>query len=177
MIMKRIIQQKDITTIPADVLIYSTNVQLMLSGGVGSCLLEKCGPTFQENLYRQLDKSGRRFADVGEYFLSELETESWKLIIHTIATNLDYYTDEEIVRNLIRNILKLCRDRGLKTIVTSSLGAGYGDLKHTSFIKILTEEAKNYEGCITQITICCEHNPSYQELTEYGKLNGWELNQ
>lgn len=91
--MKRSILQADIVEVGADALIYSTNVQLMLSGGVGACLLKKLGPEFQNELYRKIDRDQRKLAKVGEVFFSENPACPWKVIVHTIATDPFYNTD------------------------------------------------------------------------------------
>ncbi|NWK57770.1 macro domain-containing protein [Verrucomicrobiaceae bacterium N1E253] len=153
-------------TVKGDALIYSTNVQLMLSGGVGACLLQKFGNDFQSDLYRQLDSSGRKLAEVGEIFQTELSDASWRLVLHTIATDPMYHTDPEVVRSLVARSFETCSERkDITSIIMSPLGAGYGDLEMDTFLQIVTEESLRYEdSSITSLTICCDFELSFRDL-------------
>ena len=164
--MKRILCNTDITTVAADALIYSTNVNLMLSGGVGACLLKKFGNDFQDDLYRQLGSSNRRFAEVGEIFLSNRAGDPWRLILHTIATDPMYYTNPDIVRSLVSRAFDICSSRDdVSSLVMSPLGAGYGDLDLSLFLRVVSEESAKFEQAgIDSITVCCDYEPSYLEL-------------
>ena len=164
--MKRILQNTDIMGVRADALIYSTNVQLMLSGGVGACLLEKFGDDFQSNLYRQLNPTGRKLAEVGEIFLTDTGGDPWKLVIHTIATDPMYHTDPDIVSSLVTRSFDICSKRGdINSLVMSPLGAGYGDLDLDIFLRIVDDVATQFDGSgIKSITVCCDFELSFREL-------------
>ncbi|MFC7338282.1 macro domain-containing protein [Haloferula chungangensis] len=152
----------------ADALIYSTNVQLMLGGGVGACLLEKFGSDFQRQLQGQLDKSGRQLAKVGEIFHTDITDGPWKLIIHTVAADPFYHTDPEVVRSLLARSFATCREKDeIRSIIMSPLGAGYGDLELDVFLRIASEEALKLEGSqIESLTICCDWDSAVDDLAK-----------
>ncbi|MFD2256771.1 macro domain-containing protein [Luteolibacter algae] len=164
--MKRVLRNTDITTVAADALIYSTNVNLMLSGGVGACLLKKFGNDFQDDLYRQLGSSNRRYAEVGEIFISNRPGDPWHLIVHTIATDPMYHTKPETVSSLVSRFFDICSSRAdVRSLVMSPLGAGYGDLDLPLFLKIVSEVTERFEHTdIAEVIICCDYEPSYREL-------------
>ena len=168
--MKLGILNADIVSVTADALIYSTNVQLMLSGGVGACLLEKFGNQFQNELYRQIDSSGRKLAEVGEVFITEPKDTPWQVVYHTIATDPLYYTDPKVVRSIIQSCLEDCRNRKLTTIVMSPLGAGYGDLELGEFIQIVSDEAAKAEATgVENLTICCDQPGHPCRALQFGR--------
>ena len=164
--MKRSILQADIVEVTADALIYSTNVQLMLSGGVGACLLKKFGPQFQNDLYRKIDQERRKLAEVGEVFFSDMSDGPWRVIVHSVATDPFYHTDPEVVRTILRQALANLAERGdVHTVVMSPLGAGYGDLKIQTFLYLVTEESSRFEQSgIEPLIVCCDFEPTIREL-------------
>jgi O-acetyl-ADP-ribose deacetylase (regulator of RNase III) len=178
-IMTRRLFCADITEFQADALIYSTNVQLMLSGGVGGSLLFRYGDSFRNELFRAFNSTGRKLAEVGEVFSVTHEGCPWKVVFHTIATDPLYHTDPSIVRRILMRCFDECLERGdIRSIVISMLGTGYGDLSIERFLELTTEisNLSQYEG-IENITICCDHPPFLVALlahTEKANL-GWKL--
>lgn len=166
--MQRNILKADIVEVEADALIYSTNVQLMLSGGVGACLLKKLGPSFQNELYRKIDMELRKLADVGEVFYSEMSECPWKLVVHTIATDPFYYTDPEVVRSILKKAFsELSGRQNINSVVMSPIGAGYGDLNIEVFLDLVSQESAKYEeSSIKQLIVCCDSESTYSELLD-----------
>ncbi len=163
--MKLGILNADIVDVSADALIYSTNTQVMLSGGVGACLLKKFGNEFQNELYRQIDRSGRREAEVGEVFVTEPQDTPWDLVCHTVATDSLYHTSQDVVRSIVQRYIEDCGSRELKSVVMSSLGAGYGDLDLGEFIRIVSDVTGAVgPSSIRQLTICCDQPDKHAEL-------------
>lgn len=169
--MKLFLKHSDITTENADALIYSTNVQLMLSGGVGACLLEKFGTKFQDVLLKCVDSTERQLADVGEVFMTPLDFCPWKVVFHTVATDPLYNTNPKVVHSIIAQCLSECINLGeVKTIVTSPLGAGYGDLPFSKFLDIVSDFSFLPEmHLIESFTVCCDDADFAEELKEYAQ--------
>ena len=165
--MNRLLCHTDITTYPADVLIYSTNVQLMLSGGVGACLLQRYGRSFQADLFAQLDASGRKLASVGDVFLTHTPGLPWKRVYHVVAADPFYHTDPEVVRRILRQCLTECSaDPGISTVAMSPLGAGYGDLAFPLFLDLVSEVSQ-CQLQLAEVSVCCDDDDFFTELVDH----------
>lgn len=174
--MKRRLLLGDITGVEADALVYSTNVQLMLSGGVGASLVRRYGPSFQEELYRCIDSSGRKLAEVGEIFTTSPSQCPWKIVFHTVATDPLYNTDTVVVDSILTRCFDSCIHAGdIQSIVFSPLGTGYGDLPLEKFLDLVSavSVAPNYES-IQEITVCCDHPPFFDALVTHAPNTGIE---
>lgn len=167
--MNRLLCFADITTHAADALIYSTNVQLMLSGGVGACLLQRYGKSFQADLHAQLAASGRKLAAVGDIFLTRTPGLPWKWVYHVVATDPFYRTDPEVVRRVLNRCLTECSAAlEISSVVTSPLGAGYGDLAFPLFLEIASELSLSPRQ-LEDFTICCDDRDFFMELVDHRK--------
>ncbi len=161
--MKKLILRNNIINIPADALVYSTNVQLMMSGGVGGTLLQLLGSQIQAELRNALDNSA--LANVGDLFLSPLTDEKWQVIYHCVAADPMYHTEPAIIECLLRKVLQDADKRGFKSILMSALGTGYGDLESSDFLLLLDKvlQLENLSK-IQTITICTESESSFEDL-------------
>lgn len=174
--MKRRLLLGNIASISADTLVYSTNVQLMLSGGVGASLLRQYGPSFQEELYRCIDSSGRKLAEVGEIFTTSPVQCPWKIVFHAVATDPLYNTDPVVVQAILTRCFESCaHTREIRSIVLSPLGTGYGDLPLERFLDLVStvSVAPHYES-IKEITVCCDHPPFFDVLVSHSPNTGVE---
>lgn len=176
--MKRTLHLGDITQVSADALIYSTSAQLMLSGGVGACLLKNYGTRFQKNLFKYLDSTGRKLARVGEVLETRTPEMPWRSVLNTIAVDPHYHTDPEVVSSIIHDCFEMCsQDPDIQTLVMSPLGAGYGDLPFATFLDIVTDASTSLSLEIIEIKICCDDFDFYRELYEHAKTLNVEWNQ
>jgi O-acetyl-ADP-ribose deacetylase (regulator of RNase III) len=141
----------DIAEVTADALIYSTNIRLALTGGVGAALLRKFGIGMQIQLQDASLGSGRQMAEVGEVFETCVGGSPWKRIFHTIATDELYRTDPGVVENILRGCLHRCALAGdIHSVVSSALGAGYGDLDIATFVQIASRVCGEFHGSSIQ---------------------------
>ncbi len=152
----RLIKRADILDEPADALIYSTNVLLNCTGGVGGALMGRFGPNFQSELHHLLAASGRRFADQGEVFQYVTTGLPYKAVFHTVPCNGWYDTTAEIVGDVLRSSLNSCAGRGdISKVVLSALATGYGHFEYDDFIRlaarVLSESAYD---TISEIALC-----------------------
>jgi O-acetyl-ADP-ribose deacetylase (regulator of RNase III) len=133
--MKRSIIHADITKIASDAMIYSTNVRLTLTGGVGAALFREFGVGIQIDLQSSSLGTGRELAEVGDVFETHIPESPWKRVFHTIATTELYHTDRTVVENILRRCFKRCVAAGdLRSVTCSALGTGYGDLELYRFL-------------------------------------------
>ena len=143
--MKIIELTEDIVNFEADVLVYSTNQNLNLSGGVGACLVEKYGYSVQYLLDKFIENTPDNEVAVGSVFEGHTENMPWKKVFHTVATDLEYCTDTKIVSNIIREVLDICElDYSINSIVFSALGAGFGSLTYDEFILLINAILSEY---------------------------------
>lgn len=165
--MKRFIQCADIVKVPADAMIYSTNMRLTLTGGVGAALLREFGIGVQIALQSQSPASGRQQAEVGDVLQVPVATGRWKRVFHTIATDELYCTKASTVQSILRRCLQQCVDaKDVRTITCSALGCGYGDLDIVEFSPSLmrcaiyltnTHWIASRSLCSTTRSISCFH--------------------
>ncbi len=166
--MKKRIILDNIIKVKADALIYSTNIDLRLSGGVGAALLQKYGSEIQDKLFETIDNTGRQVANIGEVFECTVPTMPWKVVYHTVATNDMYETQAETVHSIIKYCLLDCDGKdGIDSIVMSALGCGWGDLSHSDFIDIITEVTGGLSFCgVNEIVVCCDDQTFYEQMCE-----------
>src|SRR4051812_17273539 len=104
--MKKQVVCANIVEIASDALIYSTNVRLALTGGVGLALLRKFGIGVQIELQSKSLGTGRQLAEVGEIIESKIAGGPWRHVFHTVATDEVYHTEPAIVRSILQRCLK-----------------------------------------------------------------------
>ena len=175
--MKTYIQQENIIDIEAEALIYSTNRQLSLSGGVGWELRSKYGYKIEVDTFDQFRDSTSEMIKVGDVIKTEFDYVPWKMIFHTIATNDDYFTDPGVVSSILDKCFRVSSELGFKSIVCSPLGAGYGDLRISMFCEILNQKLGILgRGECDRFTICCNDEDQIGELKD-GLGADWEFSE
>jgi len=169
----------NIVNVPADALIYSTNVGLALTGGVGAALRSKFGLGVQMDLIEAFKKSKKIQASVGDVFMTRLPYTSWKVVFHTIATSEDCYTAPETVSGILQACLSRCvKEADVSSVVCSPLGSGFGDLPVNIFCEIVESTLSDYAGTsIEAFSIVCNDQLQYEGLCRHlsdSKSNPWE---
>ncbi len=166
--MKRQLIRSNIIDIEADALIYSTNARLALTGGVGAALLEKFGLVLQNELLCCSSGTGRQMAEVGDVFETRLPGMPWKCIFHTIATDDLYHTRPETVLAILRKCFRRCVElQAINSIITSPLGAGYGDLELDRFVKIADQVCTEYDKSQVQtFAVVCRDQDEFERLVK-----------
>ena len=162
------IRNIDVLDLPADALIYSTNVLLNCSGGVGACLVKRYGKQVQADLHALLSERRIKFADQGSVFQHVSKGMAYKKVFHTIPCDGFYHTTEEIVAGVLRTSLSECVEAGdIRTIALSALATGYGHLGYDEFFRIaasvLAEEAF---ATLDTATICIADEYSFLLVAE-----------
>ncbi len=134
----RAIKHCDIVEEPADALIYSTNVSLNCSGGVGSSLMSRYGQHFQTDLHERLHIAGRRFAERGEIFQHVFVGMPYRAVFHTVPCDGWYETTTEVIESVVTRCLRDCMAiEGVHRVALSALGTGYGRLGYEEFFRVV----------------------------------------
>ncbi|MEM7143597.1 MAG: macro domain-containing protein [Verrucomicrobiota bacterium] len=147
----------------ADALIYSTNVLLNCTGGVGSCLLERYGNQVQSDLHLLLKDRGLKYADQGMAFQHVTDGMPYKRLYHAVPCDGFYDTTEEIVATVLRKCLSGCVEAvDVKSVALSALATGYGHLGLDEFLRIASSVLAEPEFLALQtVTICLDDEVSY----------------
>ncbi|XHR30027.1 MAG: macro domain-containing protein [Chthoniobacteraceae bacterium] len=119
---------------PAEALIYSSNVHLQCSGGVGAALVDRYGPAVQTGLHELLTSSGRRSCEQGEIFEWLPPEMPYKTVLHTVPTDFWHDTTIPVVEDVLRRALRRCVELGHTRLAFSALATGYGDLMLRDFL-------------------------------------------
>lgn len=131
------IQNIDILDLPAEALIYSTNVLLNCSGGIGACLVERYGRQVQEDLHGILRERGIRFVERGSVFQRVSRGMPLQMVFHTVPRNGFYETTGDFIADILRHCLGECLQSGrVRTVVVSALATGFGQLPFDEFFRI-----------------------------------------
>ena len=168
------IVQADVLDVSADALIYSTNVMLNCSGGVGSCLVQRYGATVQQEMHQQLTRSGKKFADQGEIFDFVPSGAPYRRVFHTCPCDGWYQTTPEIVSQVLTSCFRACeQDPDVQTIALSVLATGYGRFPFEDFFRVASAVCKNWSpGRPIKVAIAVEHGSRFEAANEVVKSEG-----
>ena len=157
-------QSGNIIEVESDALVYSTNLKLLMGGGVGAALMEEYGYDIQKCLYDAFDNSESENTKLGDIFDCKIDSMPWQKVLHTIATDEEYVTSTETVEKIIRGSLSICElTHGVSRISMSALGCGYGDLRHDQFVKILKSVSAEFAGTdLEEIIVVCDNKKSLE---------------
>ena len=150
----------------ADALIYSTNVLLNCTGGMGADLVERYGVGFQEELHGVLAKRGTRFASQGEVIDLTPAGVPYKKILHTLPCDPMYETSDEILTDVLSKALRICADAGdIRTVAMTALATGYGRILFDDFLRLMNrffyQNTDNFSP-VESVTLCVNNDYSYK---------------
>ena len=124
----------DIMETPVDAIVNAANTELKLGGGVSGAIREAAGGELQYELNR-LAASGP--IAPGDVVVTQgYGIRSTRYILHA-ATSLG---TEDVVRRGIRNVLRTCDAKGLRSVAFPALGAGSGGLPIDQCARLFREE-------------------------------------
>ena len=143
---------------PADALVYSTNVLLNCTGGVGAALLERYGMKFQTELHGILGSRGTRFANRGEVIDHVPAGLPYRHLLHTTPCDGMYDTTPEIVEDVLSRALAVCtEDPAVRRVAVSALATGFGHLRFDDFLPIAARVFHNLHFVsLTDIVLCID---------------------
>lgn len=156
----RAIKNIDILDEPADALIYSTNVLLNCSGGVGADLVKRYGQNVQADLHKFLTDKGTKFAQRGDIYEHVTDGIPYAKLFHTVPSNGWYETTPEIIKTIIGSCLSRSLEHGnIKTVVMSVLATGYGTLLYEDFFRIANQVINQSTFLPIEKIIIAIHDP------------------
>lgn len=171
----RAFRQSDVLDDPADALIYSTNVLLNCTGGVGGALLERYGMPVQSALHGWLASRGLRFASQGDVIDLVATGMPYLHVLHTVPCDGMYDTSPAMVSSVLARALEICAsDPSVRRVAVSALATGYGHLPFDDFLPIAANLTRSpqFDG-LAEIVVCFRHEEDFsrtKELNEGLKL-------
>lgn len=142
----------DITKAPADVVCTSTNPHLKLILGTGGAIRHAGGWSIQEecaaHIAQERQKSGRTWLEPGSAVVTTSGALSFLGVIHCVAIDAFHDSSVQIVRECVRNILRLVQEKwGTSEIRVAMpvLATGHGHLGFETSIRAMIEELKSAE--------------------------------
>ena len=128
----------DITEIKVDAIVNAANSCFLMGGGVALAIKKKGGRQIEDEAKKKGPKK------VGEAILTSAGSLPSKYVIHAVTMDLDFKTDEEIIRKATYNSLILADENNLTSIAFCALGCGVGNFKYEACSKIMAQEVFRY---------------------------------
>ncbi len=132
--------QGDITKQDTDVIVNAANSSLLGGGGVDGAIHRAGGPEILEEC-KKIKKEIGGYLPTGEAVITTAGRMQAKKVIHTVGPIYGRDKDpERLLSNAYRNSLKLCLEKGYKTISFPSISTGaYGyPIKEASLVALKT---------------------------------------
>jgi O-acetyl-ADP-ribose deacetylase (regulator of RNase III) len=173
----RAFRQCDVLDDPAEALIYSTNVLLNCTGGVGGALLERYGMPVQRSLHQWLTSRGLRFASQGDVIDLVAEGMPYLHVLHTVPCDGMYDTSPAIVTRVLTQALEICAaDPSVHRVALSALATGYGHLPFDEFLPIAATLMKAPQfSRLAEIVVCFRHEEDFKRAGELNETLGLGL--
>lgn len=149
-----LLKQKNILDEPAEVLICSANVNLLLSGGVGADLLARYGNVMQEALLAHLQKREPHCAQRGEIIQYSGSEMPYRAVLHAVAMNGWYESSPEIITDIVRRALKIAAERGARKVALTALATGFGRLTFAEFAQGIKPLLRESSPPIDEVVVC-----------------------
>lgn len=108
----------DITEMQTEAIVNAANAQLILGGGVAGAIRHKGGPSIQE----QCNKIGGTF--VGGAVITGGGNLKAKYVIHAVGPQMGEGNEDEKLKNVTLNSLKLADEKGIKSISFPAISTG-----------------------------------------------------
>lgn len=164
----RAFRHGDVLDEPADALIYSTNVLLNCTGGVGGALLERYGMPVQTALHGWLASCGLRFASQGDVIDLVASGMPYRHVLHTVPCDGMYDTSPAIVTRVLAQALEICAaDPLVRRVAVSALATGYGHLPFDDFIPIAASLMTSpHFDSLAEIVVCFRHEEDFRRANE-----------
>jgi O-acetyl-ADP-ribose deacetylase (regulator of RNase III) len=149
-----LLKQKNILDEPADALICSANVNLLLSGGVGADLLARYGNTMQEVLLAQLQKRKVHCAQRGEIVPYSAPELPYQMVLHAVAIDGWYESSPEIITDIVRRALRSAAEGGAGRVALTALATGFGHLTFAEFAQGIKPLLTEHFPSVNEVVIC-----------------------
>jgi len=133
-----VITRGDITASDAEAIVNAANNHFYMGGGVAGAIKRRGGRVIEEEAVKQGP------VKVGEAVLTSAGSLKSKYVIHAATMEMDFKTNEEIVRKAVYSSLKLAQNHGISSIAFCALGCGVGKFSYNTASKIMAQEIFRY---------------------------------
>jgi O-acetyl-ADP-ribose deacetylase (regulator of RNase III) len=173
----RAIKHCNILDDPADALIYSTNILLNCTGGIGGALMARYGVQFQTELHEILRRRGARFAAQGEAIDFVPAGLPYRHLIHTTPCDGMYDTTSAITEDVLSRALACCAaDASVQRVAVSALATGFGRLNIQDFLVVASRVFHDSRFTALQdIVLCIEDEFTFRWACEIIQERGLHL--
>jgi O-acetyl-ADP-ribose deacetylase (regulator of RNase III) len=162
-----VIKQKHILDEPADALICSANVNLLLTGGVGAELFTRYGEAMQVALKQTLQGRSPHCAQRGEvipYVGAEIP---YRVIVNAVAIDGWYTSSSEIIAEIVPKALRMAAEYGAKKVSLTALATGFGRLNFAEFAQGVRPLLAEQLLPIEEVVICLLLDFEVAELAKH----------
>ena len=159
----RTIKLSDILDVPADALVYSTNILFNCTGGVGGAMMMKYGPHVQMELHELMASHSEKFMKQGSVIDYVPGGLPYRHVLHTFPCDGMYDTTAAIVEDVLRQALLICvQDHSVSRVAVSALATGYGHMTLDEFLPIAGRVFNDtiFEE-IPEIVLCLPNEESF----------------
>ena len=152
---------------PADALICSANVNLMLTGGVGAELLARYGRGMQEALQEELRTRSPRCATRGEVIQYTGAELPYKVVLHAVAIDGWYESTPTVISEVTRRALEMAAAHSARKVALTALATGFGRLTLAEFAQGLRPLLSIAVPPVEEIVICLLLDFEVAELSHH----------
>ncbi|XP_078312815.1 protein mono-ADP-ribosyltransferase PARP14-like [Crassostrea virginica] len=138
------VYEGDLSTFPVDVIVNSSNQDLMLQGGLAAVLVKKGGNEIQKECTEHVKKKGK--LSEGEIFCSESGTLSCNMIIHTCSPvwQNDTNQESEHLTECVQAALEETDKREYQSIAFPALSSGIFGYPAKQATSVIVKAVKSY---------------------------------
>ena len=133
-----LITKGDITESGNEAIVNAANNKFYMGGGVAGAIKKKGGKIIEEEAIKQGP------VDVGEAVITSAGVLKAKYVIHAATMEMDFKTDEDIIRKAAHSTLKLAQEKIISSIAFCALGCGTGGFSYEAASKIMAQEIFRY---------------------------------
>lgn len=133
-----VVMQGDITQVDVDAIVNAANNQFIMGGGVAGVIKRKGGKEIEEEAV----KKGP--VKVGAAIITNAGSLKVKYVIHAATMEMNFKTDEEIIRAATWSSLDCADKNKVSSIAFCALGCGVGKFSYQACSKIMAQEVSRY---------------------------------
>jgi O-acetyl-ADP-ribose deacetylase (regulator of RNase III)/ADP-ribose pyrophosphatase YjhB (NUDIX family) len=133
-----IVIKGDITESDTEAIVNAANTKFYMGGGVAGAIKRKGGTSIEEEAIKKGPVKR------GEAIITSGGKLKAKYVIHAATMDLDFKTDEDIIREATRNALLCAQNNGISSLSFCALGCGVGGFSYSACAKIMAQEVFRY---------------------------------
>ncbi len=133
-----VIANGDITESSAEAIVNAANNKFYMGGGVAGTIKRKGGKEIEDEAVKQGP------VKVGEAVITGAGKLKAKYVIHAATMEMDFVTDEEIIRKATYNTLLAAQKNKMTSLAFCALGCGTGGFPYEIASKVMAQEVFRY---------------------------------